>query len=196
MAEFAGINSSINIGLPASVPENFQNPEVRALYELMSTVISNFHKTIEQYVGITQKDITLWSSLQPTDTLLRHQAGRLYTIAGENLSAGHLINLYADAGLLKARRADAAAGLVKPCHGYCSTSGGILSGETGEFILSQGILAISGVTVGQLLFLSTTPGLATASVLSGAGQLRQFIGIGVATDLAYIDIATGPYLQF
>lgn len=189
------INSSINIGLPAEAPQGFKHPEVRAAVDLLIQTANNLIRQVEQYCGVTQKDPSLWSSLIPQETLLRQNLGRLYCIAGVNIAFGEFVNLYDDAGVLKARLAEATSGNVRKAHGYCSTSGGIAIGTSGEIILSQGLLAIAGIAPGQNIFLSTTPGIPSVVAATAAGQLEQFLGFGVATNLAYIDIATGPYVQ-
>lgn len=189
------VNSVINLNTPATVPDGFEDPQVRSAVDLFLQTFSNLLRNIEQYVGITQKDITLWDSLLPTDTLLRHQAGRLYVEASEAINNGHFINLHNDAGVLKCRKAQGTSGAVRPAHGFCSTSGGIIAGERGEVILSQGLLAISGVLPAQAIYLSTAAGQAGTAALTAAGQLEQFLGIGVALDLVYVDISLGPYIQ-
>lgn len=188
-------NSVVNLNVPAFAPDGFSDPQVKASVELFLNGFNNFLRSFEQYVGATQKDVTLWPTLLPSDTLLRHQAGRLYGIANETLAAGDFINLVNNAGVLNFRKANGTSGTVRPAHGYCSTTGGILIGAVGEVILSQGILSVAGIVPGQPIYLSTVAGLATTVALTGAGQLEQFLGIGVATNLAYINIAMGQYIQ-
>lgn len=189
------INSIVNLNLPSSSPDLFTDPEVRQLAELVINALTTFLGEFEKYVGATQKDITTWSSQLPSDTLLRHQPGRLYVTASEAIAFGDFINLHSSAGVLNVRKANGAAGLVKPAWGYCSTTAGIALGARGEVILSQGIQTITGVLPGQPIYMSTSPGQATTTPLTGAGQLEQFLGFGVANNLAYIDIATGQYIQ-
>jgi len=189
------LNSIINLALPSSAPENFSDPQVRGAVDLFLVSLNNLLREIERFLGVTQKDITLWDSLLVSDTILKHQLGRLYVTAFENLISGDLINLFLDAGILKARRANATAGSVRPAYGFCSTANGILAGTIGECILSQGLVTITGVTIGDRLFLSTSPGQATTSPPGGAGELEQFVGIGLATNIAYMDISMGQYIQ-
>lgn len=189
------INSILNINLPANAPDGFTDPEVRASVEMFINILQSFLDGFERYVGATQKDITTWNSLLPSDTLIRHQPGRLYLPASEILNFGEFINLHSNAGVLNARKANGTSGTVRPAHGYCSTSAGIGIGVRGEVTLSQGILVISGVTPGQAIYISTSAGQATATPLTGAGQLEQYLGIGVGNNLAYIDISLGQYIQ-
>lgn len=190
------VNSVVNIGLPSSPPDGFKNPEVVELYRVFAQTANNLLRAMEQYGGFTQKDRSIWGELTPEETLLRSFQGRLYVVASETINAGEFINLHNTAGVLNVRKSNGSAGTVRPAHGYCSTTGGILVGETGEVILSQGILSIGGVSPGQAIYLSTTPGGAQNVPLTAAGQLSQFLGIGVATDVVYIDISLGQYTQF
>lgn len=196
MAGQTRINSIINLNIPSTAPDGFSDPQVKSAVELFLNGFQNLLQSFEDFVAPTQKDMSLWSSLKVTDTLLRAFAGRVYVTAGEALNGGDFVNLYLDAGILKARKANAASGLVKPAKGYCSTSGGILLGEIGECILTQGLLGVTGVVIGTDYFLSAAvPGLITSTGPSGAGQLEQYIGFGVDTNLLYVDIASGKYIQ-
>lgn len=196
MAANQSINSVINLAIPAQVPDDFQTPEVRAAVALAIGGIQNLHRYLEQYLGVSQKDITIWSSIVPSDTLLRHQLGRYYAVASENIGYGDLINIHNTAGIANVRKANAAAGLVKPARGFCTTTGGVLSGARGEFILSQGILPLAGINSGDAVYLSAAAlGGYTTVAPVGAGQLEQFVGVAVATNLLYIDISMGSYIQ-
>lgn len=188
-------NSVINLNVPAVAPDGFEDPQVKAAVELFLNGMNNLLREMERYGGFTQKDITLWSSLLPTDTLLRHQTGRLYVTASEAISLGDFVNLHNNAGVLNARKANGASGAVKATRGFCSTVGGIALGARGEVILSQGLLTISGVNPGDNVFLSATPGQGTLTALTGAGQLEQYLGTAVATNLVYVDITMGQYIQ-
>ena len=186
------LNSQIDLGLPDTPPDGIKTPEVRGVYEFVINSINNLVRAIEQFVGITTKDITQWSQLIPTDTLLRHQAGRLYVTASENIAFGAFINLHNNAGVLNVRNSDS---LGKPAHGYCNISGGVLAGARTEVILSQGILPIGGILPGQAIYLSHVLGAPSTVPDVAAGRTEQFLGIGVAPGIAYIDISLGQYIQ-
>src|SRR6266853_3628220 len=188
MASSTIINSLINLGIPSQAPDFIRNPEVRAAVDLSISATNALLRALEQYGGITQKDITLWNFLQPADTLLRHQLGRFYVIAKENIAAGAFINLINDAGVCKVQNSDS---LGKPAHGYCNVSGGVLAGNFTEVILSQGILAIGGILPGQAIYLSHILGTPATVPDVAAGRIEQFLGIGVAAGIVYIDISLG-----
>jgi hypothetical protein len=190
------LSSNINLGLPAQVPENFTQPEVIAAVRLLITSINNLLRGVEQYTGITQKDSTLWSLLTPLDTILKYNLGRLYVLAGENLSQYHFINLYDDAGTLKARKATSYDGAApRKAHGYCNQDGGALNGTFTEVIIGQGIVQINGVNPGQDIYLSTSAGLASVTPDTTAGHLEQHLGFGVGGTNIVVDIALGPYVK-
>lgn len=188
-------NSLVNLSLPDKAPEQFTDPQARSAVELFIVSLNNMLREFERYVGATQKDVTLWSSILASDTLIRHEAGRLYAKASENIAFGDFINLHNVAGICNIRKANAAAGIVKPARGFCSTTAGIAIGAFGEVILSQGLLTISGINPGDAVYLSTSPGQGSLTPAVGAGQLEQFIGFGVASNLVQIDITQGSYLQ-
>jgi hypothetical protein len=191
------INSVINLGLASSAPDSIKNTEIRAAIELITLTANNLLQAIEDYLQPTTKDITQWSSVQPSTTLLRHQLGRIYPIAFENLTFGQFVNLFKSGGVLQARRAQATAGTVRKAHGYMNApAAGILAGNRCEIIIAQGFLSITGVDSGDDLFLSAgTPGTVTLAPPNAVGQLEQFIGFGVALNKAYIDISLGQFIQ-
>lgn len=195
MATSNPVNSVMNFNLPKAVADSVSDPEVKALADQVVLTFANVQQEMERYLGITQKDITTWSNLLPSDTLLTHQLRRLYVKASEAIIFGDLVNLHNVAGVLNVRKANGTSGTVRPARGFCSTSGGIALGAIGEIIFGSGILAIAGILPGQDIYLSTTPGLATTIPLTGAGQLEQYIGTGVASNVAFLDIALGQYIQ-
>jgi len=193
------INSILNIGIPALTPDQFdEHPEVKAAVELFINVFNNLQQLLEQYNGFTQKDITLWSSIKPSDTLLAHQPRRLYAIAFNNMVYGDIVNIFNNAGVMNAQLANAAAGVVKRGYGFCSTAAGVLAGSRAEFIIGEGLITLAGVNPGDVLFLSAAgvPGKVVANVPPvGVGQLEQTLGFGVDFNLAYFRPTGGTYIQ-
>ena len=96
--------------------------------------------------------------------------------ASENLSAGDQVNLWNDAGTLKARKADASNG--RPAHGY--VSGAVSSAATALVYHDGTLTGLSGLTAGVDYYLSaTTPGgmVAVASVRTNSGDFIQYLGV-------------------
>lgn len=187
------LNSNVDLGIPDTPPDGVKNPEVRGVYEFVINTINNLVRAIEQFVEPTTKDITQWSQILPTDTLLRFQAGRLYVVASENIAETAFVNLHNAAGILNVRNANSAGG--KPAHGYCNIPGGVVAGNRTEIILSQGLRAVAGLLPGQAIYLSNVNGIPSTVPDVAAGRLEQFLGIGVAPGIAYIDISLGQYIQ-
>ncbi len=186
------LNSQINLALPDTPPDGIRSPEVKAVYDFVINSLNNLLRGIEQFVGITTKDITQWPQLKPTDTLLRFQEGRLYVIASENIAQYAFVNLFSNGGVLNVRNSDS---LGKPAHGYCNILNGVLAGARTEVILSQGIMPVAALLPGQAIYLSHVLGAPSIVPDVAAGRTEQFLGIGVAPGIAYIDISLGQYIQ-
>lgn len=176
------LNSAINAGLPSSVPENITTPDGKSVFSTMIQVVTNLINAIEQYCGVTQKDITQWSTLAPADTIVAYNMGRLYVRATVALSYGVMINLFDSGAELQARKADEGAG--RRCHGYMNVPGGVAIGDFCEVILINGLVQIIGVVRGSTYWLANN-GLITAAASN------QVIGFGVATNWLYVAIDSG-----
>lgn len=194
MPDSQNINSQVNLGLPASVPDSFQNEEVKGSIRLFISVLQNLWRVIEQYLGITQKEQSLWQYTSPTESLLAHQLKRLYVIAGEDLIFGAFVHSYDDAGVLKVENANS-TDWTKPACGFCSVAGGSLTDEWTEIIIGEGTLPITGLNPGQSFYLSPVDGLAGVVPDTTAGHLEQFLGFGVAADLGYVCISQGVWIK-
>lgn len=103
--------------------------------------------------------------------------------ASENLSAGELVNVHDVAGSPRVRRADASNGRI--AGGFVLA--GVASGSNATVFFEGAITGLSGLTSGSKMFLSaTTPGAATATAPTTAGQYYQQIGIAAdATTISF-----------
>lgn len=95
-------------------------------------------------------------------------------ISSENLSAGNLVNIWSDAGVIKVRKADATTA-GKEANGF------VLSAVTSpaEAIvhrISQSNTQMSGLTPGITYYLSTTAGDVVATPPSTSGNIVQSVG--------------------
>jgi len=103
--------------------------------------------------------------------------------AGEALSAGNLVNLYDNAGTINARKADASTE-GKEAYGFVLDAA--TSGSPVTVYFARKITGLAGLTDGARYYLATTPGGVTATAVSGAGKIDQFIGRAIsATELAF-----------
>lgn len=175
--------SPIDTGLP-SQPQNVP-PELFAEFWTIYNAIQALQRGINQYAGVIAWPPAEWSQLTPADTLLEQNARRLYIKATEDLGFGSLVNLWNDAGVLKARLANATTS-ARPCFAICNTVGGILTDSYGEVSLMAGLsLGVSGLIPGTRYFLSTTPGVLTNVAPVAAGNIEQAVGVALAGNLFF-----------
>lgn len=104
-------------------------------------------------------------------------------VAGENLSAGQLVNIYNDSDTVKARKADASNGRV--AHGYVIES--VAAGAQVTVYLDGTITGLTGLTPGATYFLSSsTPGGVGQAPPTVSGYYAQAVGYAVsATELVF-----------
>lgn len=97
-------------------------------------------------------------------------------VTSENLAAGNYVNIYDNAGTVTARKADATTA-GKEAHGFVLAA---TTSPAAALVYHEGAnTGVTGMTGGQV-FLSTTPGLGTATAPSGSGNVVQRIGIATA----------------
>lgn len=182
------VNSQIKLSLPATISPSV-DPAFRGYLEELVNAIQQLQSYVEQYCGITQKIAVSWPGIRPEDTLLDHQLNRFYGKAAEPIISGGIINIHdAGAGVLGLRNADASNN-TRPAHGWCTTQGGIATGEYGEVILGRGLITnITGLVIGTRYFLSTTAGVITNAQPVAAGNITQYIGTAIGTQLLLADI--------
>lgn len=104
-------------------------------------------------------------------------------VAGEDLVAGEFVNIYADSGVAKARKADATDD-SKPADGFVLAA--VASGATAK-VLGPGSLndQLAGMTPGALQYLATGGGR-TETAPSAGGNWVQPLGKAVsATELQF-----------
>lgn len=105
----------------------------------------------------------------------------VYTIiSSENLAAGDLVNIYSNAGVATARKADAsAANASKQADGFVVTAVTSPANAT-VYPLGEDDTAVTGLTVGRQWLSGTTPGKSVASPPSTSGYLVQQVGMATA----------------
>lgn len=99
-------------------------------------------------------------------------------IASETLAAGDVVNVWNDGGVAKMRKADASAP-GKEVDGFVLAA--VTSGTAGLMYKEGTITGLTGLTPGAEMFLSNTPGQLTATPLSAAGTVDQFVGIAISS---------------
>lgn len=98
--------------------------------------------------------------------------------ASEALSAGNYVNIWNDAGTVKARKADATAE-GKEANGFVTAA--VASAATATVFFEGRNTGLTGLTPGVRQYLSTTPGTATTTAPVAAGNIVQFLGVAVST---------------
>lgn len=113
-------------------------------------------------------------------------------VAGENLAAGAIVNLYSNAGSCEMRNANA-TDATKPAHGFVLTA--VAAGASGNFYTEGQIdNSLSGLTPGDPYWLDTSAGGVTTAPPSGAGNLVQKVGIALSATELLVMIGVGVKL--
>jgi hypothetical protein len=178
MPNAAKFNLPFTFAIPDSIPTSLP-PELKPVISDIFNALQQVQFIMHTYLGVGQRIINDWPSINYTQSLHRFSPWRFYAPALEAVSYGRAINLVLDAGVVKFRNANATNN-TKPCHGFCTTINGLSAGEIGEVILCQGLLTgISGLTVGARYFLATANGLLTTVAPVAAGNIEQAVGIAL-----------------
>lgn len=110
--------------------------------------------------------------------------------ASENLTAGDFVNLWNDAGTLKARKADGDS-VTTQAHGYVLNN--VTSPANATVYLSEGInTALAGLTAGTTYYLSTTAGGVTSTAPSGSGDIVQEVGVAISATELSVSLERNP----
>lgn len=179
------INTSLPI-IPSGVP-----PELFSLFLALHQAIHALNLGITEYCGLAARPNDQWSQLTPIDTVRSQQLLRLYVPFTETCSYGSALNLFSNAGVLSARKANATDN-TKPCYALANVVGGVTAGDYGEVILGGLTAGISGLTVASRYFLSTTNGVVTNIEPTAAGNIGQSLGFAFSSGLFFFN----PTLQW
>lgn len=187
--EYNSPNFALPYVMPSSIPTALQ-PFFKPIYTAFQSIIQN----LIYYCGIAPRPpLAILSSSNDPTSILSNNVHRFYTQASEAIIQGAAVNLYASAGSLFVRNANATTS-TKPCHGFCSQSGGLTAGEIGEVIVVDGCNQnLSGLTVGALYYLSTNSGQFTSNPPTASGNLQQCLGIAITANALLFLL--GPQVQ-
>lgn len=104
--------------------------------------------------------------------------------ASENLAAGDFVSLWNDGGTLKVRKADATTA-GKEADGFVLAA--VTSGNNATVYREGTNSQVSGLTIGDEYWLSTTAGLPTDTSPAADGNVSQFLGKAKsATELCFV----------
>lgn len=188
MAIQGAIFSRINLRIGQSSPDGTP-PELKPIFDEVYNAFSQLVQTLDTYCGVTGKAPLTYSVQDFRSTILSANLNRFYAQATENIVYGGLVSVDGTTAAEKLVRNANATDATRPCIGYCNTPGGVTVGSWGEFILRSGLCPIAGLTIGQQIWLGTTNGLATNVRPVAAGNIEQFVGIALATDILFFNCA-------
>lgn len=111
--------------------------------------------------------------------------------ASENLAAGDFVNVW-DSGGARVRKADASTS-GKEAVGFVLAS--VTSGSNATVYFEGSNTQVTGKTVGARQYLSaSTPGAATETPPTGAGNVVQFLGVAVSATSITVEFDAGVVL--
>jgi hypothetical protein len=110
--------------------------------------------------------------------------------ASENIVAGAYVNIFNNAGVPSIRNAVASAVGFK-AHGYVLAP--VASGANAPVMFDDNNTAVTGRTVGDQYLSATVPGQTTSTPPTGAGVIRQFLGVAVSATIIHSSI-TAPLI--
>ena len=169
--------STINTGLPniPDPPDPAFFPEFTRVYN----AIRNLTIAIDAYTGSLAADPTYYNATPISTTVLTQNLQRVYVQFTDTIAYGQIVNLYNNGGALGARLSSASTS--SPAHAWCSTAGGVTSGNWGEVMIGGLCSAISSLTPGATYYLGNTSG----AIAPTAGTLSQKIGFALGTNLLF-----------
>ena len=136
---------------------------------LMDAATSGPNKVLK-----TKADGTLDASVMPTGI----GADVKNMPASEALASGDLVNIWADGGVAKARKADATAEGKEAC-GFVNAA--VAIDGTAAVYLEGRISGLTGLTPGARQYLLATAGKAGPAAPSAPNNVVQFVGVAVST---------------
>lgn len=113
-------------------------------------------------------------------------------VSFENLTAGDFISIFLDGGVAKARKADA-SDAAKKADGFVLTA--VTAPATIDVHLEGRNTSQSGMTIGAVQFLSTTPGAVTQTAPTTANNIIQIVGRAITATLLTTENLSGVTIK-
>lgn len=178
-------SSIIQLGL-ADLPADTVPKELYDDFLSLHRAIKSLLTGVSRFAGIDAPTPDTWPFLLYSDTILSQNHTRLYPVADVAITAGQMINLYSNAGNLRARLANAGSATTM-AHGVANT--GAVAGAQFEMYWLRGfVTTVGGMILGTLYWLSTTAGAIQNVAPNVAGQIQQPVGLAVGTSMLLMDI--------
>ena len=167
-------------------PSTELSPQLWSELSVIYRAIQSLLDGVSRFSGIDPTEQAYWKDVTPADTVLTGNLTRMYPIASVAIAAGQIINLFSDAGVIKARLANA-SGADTMAHGIANNAAAVGAQFEMQW-LSGYVTSISGMTVGIQYWLSTTAGAVQNLPPTAAGTIQQQIGFSLAADKMIMDI--------
>jgi hypothetical protein len=167
----------VSIPLQLSQTPTSNNPEVWTALAPVHNAIYQLAFALDQYTGFQSDVPDVWDQLGAL-RIYSGNMGKLYLPVGARIEYGAMVTFGTILGILNAVPARANS-INTVCRGFCNHPGGFNIGDTGEFIIVQGLCAgLSGLVAGKQYWLdpNTTTGQVTPTIPNIAGQVRQQVG--------------------
>jgi hypothetical protein len=158
---------------------------VLPLYQAMNSLAQSLSVVggLVDYSQAELADRSQWASISSQNH------NKIFALATTDMLFGQIVNLVLSGGKISMQLADATDD-TKPAHGIVNQPQGILTGEYGEVVLSQGyVQGISGTTFGATYYLSAV-GLVQTIRPSAVGTIIQAVGTGFGTAGFYLNISS------
>jgi len=170
-------SSDINLNL-ALMPDEAVRPDVALAIAPVHYAVHSLHRGVSQVTGTWRPSSLEWPTIPPQMTLLVANHRKFYAVAAAAINAGQLVYITA-AGQMALASAAAVGTLAQ---GWATQN--VVLGATGEFILFEGLLAVTGAVAGTKYYTANAAG----GIANAPGTVAQMVGIGIATDLIYMRI--------
>lgn len=172
-------------------PQNIKDPELYAQFQAI-------YDAIRELAQRTEYDFTRVQdgTLDPPNAGLNHTLGNqltpynnyVKTVASEAILPGSIINYWNDAGIIKARNANA-TDATKPGMAYAFNRAPIAPGGIVWGCTSGWIDTWAGLTPGAIYYLSTIAGNIQIAAPAVPGNIRQPVGVAMDGNYLWYNIA-------
>lgn len=178
-------DSIINLGLP-DFPDEELEPRVFGAAMIIHRSIKNLARGVSDFAGVDELPPDEWGEALIRNYFRTQNLNRLYPQADVAITAGQLVNLYNNAGFLRARLANASSAATM-AHGIAMTSAGV--GQRFMMYFLRGYVdTVGGMIVGTLYWVSTVAGGIQNSAPAAVGTIAQPVGIAASSVELLMDI--------
>jgi len=190
MSTTDSVNSVLSLSVPSvavDVPANLQT-YFQPVYSSFFTILDG----LVNYCGMGTLGAALGESMSIEDQCFPQGMTKVWMQAGAAISSGMLVAFKQDTVISTDQAVCVPADCTNslPACGVYHGTTALSAGEWGEFWLLRAMVTyITGLTPGKWYYLATG-GLITATPVTTAGYISQFIGFAIKADVLLLDIAS------